>query len=194
VKTGIISLFVFLYSSILLAQTASEVCALNIGSEVPSVLLKSLKGEEVDIRTISAEKPTVLIFYRGGWCPYCTKHLSEIAGIEDQIKELGYQLVGISPDDIKDIPKTVNNQKIPYLLYSDRSYDVMNAFGISFKPSEKRITTYANVMKMSEKDVMVPVPSIFVIKNGVIQYRYVNPNYSTRISSEMLLAALKSLK
>jgi hypothetical protein len=31
---------------------------------------------------LPSEKPTVLIFYRGGWCPYCMKHLQAPAGIE----------------------------------------------------------------------------------------------------------------
>ena len=190
----LLSIFILTISNLLIAQNASEVCTLNIGSEVPSAIIKSIDGKEIDIKSISSEKPTIIVFYRGGWCPYCTRHLSELRKIQKEIDELGYQVIALSTDDIRDLPSTIKEEKLSYKLFSDRKYNAIKAFGIAFKPKEKRLPVYARVMKMLEKDILVPVPAVFVIKDGIIQYRYVNPIYSTRISSEMLISALKAIK
>ncbi len=183
-----------LFSLFTFAQSASEVCALNIGSQIPSVKIQNTESETVDLNEVVSAKPTVLIFYRGGWCPYCTRHLSAVQKMEKEILDMGYQIVAVSPDRVKDLPSTMKKEKLNYELYSDAKYDAMKAMGIAFKPSEKRLPVYARVMKLAEKDVMVPVPAVFIIKDGEIQYRYVNPIYSSRLTNEMLLAALKSLK
>lgn len=48
--------------------------------------------------------------------------------------------------------------------------------------------------KGKTSDVM-PVPTVMIInKEGVIQFEYINPNYKERISGEMLLAVLKTIK
>ena len=176
------------------SQKASEICALNIGAEVPSAIIKDIEGNSVDIKNVASSQPTIIIFYRGGWCPYCTKHLSDIRKVEEEIKKYGYQVIALSTDDFKDIPKTIKERELNYKLYSDRQYNAMKAFGISFKPAEKRLPVYARVMRMLERDILVPVPSLFVIKEGIIEYRYVNPNYSTRLKSNILIEVLKSIE
>jgi hypothetical protein len=41
----------------------------------------------------------------------------------------------------------------------------------------------------------MPVPTIIIVdKKGVIQFEYINPNYKERISGEMLLSVLKTIK
>lgn len=53
---------------------------------------------DITLHEVIKVKPTVFVFYRGGWCPYCTRQMSELAQIEEQILEMGYQIVGISVD------------------------------------------------------------------------------------------------
>ena len=41
----------------------------------------------------------------------------------------------------------------------------------------------------------LPVPAVFVVDtSGTILFEYINPDYSTRISTELLLAVLNELK
>jgi peroxiredoxin len=42
----------------------------------PDASLRDLDGNDATLHAIVAEKPTVLIFYRGSWCLYCDLHLS----------------------------------------------------------------------------------------------------------------------
>jgi peroxiredoxin len=44
-----------------------DVCPLMPGTPVPSVTMRAIDGSEVDSGTAVGEKPSVLVFYRGGW-------------------------------------------------------------------------------------------------------------------------------
>lgn len=44
-----------------------DVCPILVGSQVPSVLVQSVEGDSLDLREAVRAKPTILIFYRGGW-------------------------------------------------------------------------------------------------------------------------------
>ena len=189
-----ISILLIIVQMGVFAQDAREICPINIGKEIPEVNIKSVENKIIDLKNLCSTKPTVIVFYRGGWCPYCTRHLTALRELNNKIIDMGYQIIALSPDKVEDIPETVKNQNIGYQLFSDRKYEAMNAFGNSFKPTPKRMNSYTRVMKMLEKDILVPVPSIFIIKDGKVKYKYVNPDYTTRISSEMLMAAIKSLK
>ena len=47
--------------------SAEDVRPLLVGSAVPNILLPTAHGGEVDLLAEANAKPTILIFYRGGW-------------------------------------------------------------------------------------------------------------------------------
>ncbi len=49
------------------ATSADAICPLLIGSPVPDLTVKTVAGESFDLKAAIRSKPTVLIFYRGGW-------------------------------------------------------------------------------------------------------------------------------
>ncbi len=49
------------------AESADRIRPLLIGAEVPPLSLKTGDGAEFDLNAAIARKPTILIFYRGGW-------------------------------------------------------------------------------------------------------------------------------
>ncbi len=57
------------------AHLAAGASPLGEGDKAPNATLRHLDGQEVNVGDLCAVKPTVLIFYRGGWCPYCNTHL-----------------------------------------------------------------------------------------------------------------------
>ncbi len=76
-----------------IAEQAADVRPLLIGEKIPDVTLFDAEGSPVNILEMAAKKPTVLLFYRGGWCPFCNAQLSQLQKIEQDLLELGYQLV-----------------------------------------------------------------------------------------------------
>ena len=49
------------------AGSPAEVHPLLVGAAIPHVSVEAPDGEAVDLHEVVTHKPTVLIFYRGGW-------------------------------------------------------------------------------------------------------------------------------
>lgn len=195
-----IVLFLFFASNTLLfAQTslpksANDISPLLIGEDVPSLSLKSSDGKPVSTTDIIKSKKTILVFYRGGWCPYCNAHLSALAEAESQLIAQGYQIIAISPDSPKSLMETQTKEKLNYTLLSDSNGAFAKAFGIAFQAPEG----YGKYLKKSSEDLntelYIPVPSLFVVnESGTIVFEYISPDYKHRITNDLLLSVTKSL-
>ncbi|SHM89221.1 peroxiredoxin-like family protein [Flavobacterium chilense] len=174
---------------------AEDISPLLIGETLPKATLQDADGKTIELETILKLKPTVLVFYRGGWCPYCNMQLSGLVKIEQEILDLGFQIVAISPDDFQNLKNTEEKDSIKYSLYSDKDGKFIKDIGIAFEtPTMVKgyITTKGQKGKTSD---VIPVPTVMVVdKEGKILFEYINPNYKERLSSEMLLAVLKTIK
>ncbi len=179
-------------------ESANNIKPLLIGADVPEVTLKNIDGKDVNLREEVLKKPTVLIFYRGGWCPYCNMHLSDLMKIENDLKELGYQIIAVSADKYEKLAETFEKNEVGYTLLSDNDVNAAKAFGIAFKVEQ----SYLEKAKKYNIDLeeesgrshhILPVPSAYVInKEGKIYFSYVNPDYSIRVDGDLLLQAAKS--
>lgn len=72
-----------------LAPSTAEVKPLAVGAPAPAVTVQSADGTAFDLGAALAEKPTILIFYRGGWCPFCNRELGELAEFAPKFAALG---------------------------------------------------------------------------------------------------------
>lgn len=119
--------------------------------------------------------------------------MSQLQVVEPEIVELGYQIVGLSPDSPASTVATVEKARPGYLLLSDAEMDAARAFGISFQVDEGmfgKLKSYGIdlVGASGRHHKQLPVPSIFVVgTDGVIHFQYVNPDYKLRLAPEVLL-------
>lgn len=175
------------------ASSAKEISPLLIGEKVPDVKIISATGKESALLDLVSTKPTLIVFYRGGWCPYCNLQLSAMNNIKEDMIELGYQIIAIGTDAHSKLQKTVSENKLTYEVYSDASTKISQAFGIAFEASE----TKKKQLKKTSNDLNpgnLPVPSVFVVdQEGYIQFEYINPNYKVRLKEELLMAVLQAL-
>lgn len=175
-------------------EDPKDVSPLLIGEFVPDYNLKNVDGDEVNTKEILSEKPTVLILYRGGWCPYCNVHLSQLQEIENDVIEAGFQILAVSPDNIQNLHGFIEKNNLKYQLLSDPSLAFATALGLTFKVPDKYIPMLKE-KSGGENPGFLPVPALFIVdKKAKILFEYINPDYSTRISGEMLLAVLQSIK
>lgn len=173
-----------------IADAPENVSPLLIGEKIPNVKLEDSNGNQVETDAILNQK-TVLIVYRGGWCPYCNAQLSEMQEIEMQILKLGYKIVAISPDAPKFLKETVQKDNLSYSLYSDSEGKFSQAIGIAYKKEKPKLDKYSE----GKNPGFLPVPTVYVLdRNKKIEFLYINPDYSQRLKGEMLLAVLNSIK
>jgi peroxiredoxin len=175
-------------------KSATDIAPLLIGEKIPEIILKSSENTDVQLADLLKKKKSILVFYRGGWCPYCNMHLQAMAEAEKQILEQGFQIIAISPDAPANLKITAEKDKAKYTLLSDSKGELIKAIGIAFEAPEN----YKSVINVHSNGVntnFLPVPSVFVVNTeNEILFEYISPDFKHRISPELLVSVLKSLK
>lgn len=171
-----------------------DISPLLIGENIPVIKLPDAMGKDFDLNSAIAQKPTILIFYRGGWCPYCNKQLSGIQEIEPELNNMGYQIIAISTDRPDNLKSSVEKNKLEYTLLSDADLNLSKQFGIAYKAP----TAYDKLLPSSSGgknlDKLLPVPSVFFIsKKGNIRFEYINVDFKQRINSDLLKAIAQAI-
>lgn len=183
-----------------LAHAETNSTPLKVGDSIPDVKLRTEEDKEVSLRKLISEKPTVLIFYRGGWCPFCNRQLQSLAGIEDDLNKAGVQLLAISMDQPAKLKATPDREKLHYRLLSDSDAAAATAFGIAFKVDDATVEKYKgygiNLDAASGRDHhILPHPAVFVADtSGKIRFAHVNPDYKVRLEPKEILEAARSVK
>ena len=175
--------------------SADQVQPLLAGMTAPDFNVEDVEGKVFEFNAADMDKPVVLTFFRGGWCPYCNLHLSEMRKTETQLKEMGFDIWFISIDKPEMLLESLDDPDIGYTMYSDSSLEATRAFGIAFQVEdelvEKLLKWNIDLEKASgENHHVLPAPATYIIgKDGVINFAYVNPNYKVRLHPDVLLAA-----
>ncbi|RYG31259.1 MAG: AhpC/TSA family protein, partial [Chitinophagaceae bacterium] len=173
----------------------TDISPLLAGEQIPVLKLPESSGKTFDLNLSVSKTPTILIFYRGGWCPYCSKQLSALQEIEPELKDLGYQLIAISTDSPENLSQTMAKEKLGYTLLSDADLKAAKEFGIAFKSPESYDKFLPETSGGKNVDKLLPVPSVFILnKEGRILFEYINPNITQRLSGALMKAAAAALR
>ena len=203
------SLMVFLlmtFSTMTLAEdkrvdihnSADQVQPLLIGMKAPDFTVRDVENQAFSFIAEAQTKPIVLTFFRGGWCPYCNLHLSEMRLAEQQLKEMGFNIWFISIDKPELLLASLKDPAVGYTIYSDSSLGATRAFGLAFRVDDELNKLYLSynidLEKASgENHHVLPVPATYIIgTDGIINFAYINPDYKVRLHPDVLLAAVKA--
>lgn len=171
-----------------------DIAPLLNGEAIPDVMLKDASGKEVDLNTIVSEKPTILIFYRGGWCPYCSRQLAGLQKITPELEKTGYQLVAISTDTPEGLIHSATEEQLSYTLLSDADLKAAKLFGLAYKAPKGYWEMLPKTTGGKDTDLLLPVPSVFILdKKGVIQFEYINPDFKQRLNPDLLKVVAKEI-
>lgn len=188
-----------LFLSLTLTLAAAEATPLQVGDAVPEVVVKTTEGADVSLRDVMAGGPAVIIFYRGGWCPYCVRHLSALAEIEADLLAAGFKLVALSPDRPAKLREKPALEKLNYTLLSDSLATAARAFGLTFQVPDELVAKYKNEYKIDlegdsgQTHHLLPHPAVFIVDaGGIIRHAHVNPDYKARLESDHILAAARA--
>ena len=175
--------------------SAYEVQPLLVGMKAPDFTLRDVENQVFSFESGSQAKPIVLTFFRGGWCPYCNLHLSELRLAEKQLREMGFDIWFISIDKPELLLASLDEPGIGYTVYSDSALNATRAFGLAFRVddelNEKYLSYDIDLEKASGEDHHVlPAPATYIIgRDGIINFAYINPDYKVRLHPSVLLAA-----
>jgi len=175
-------------------RSADSAKGLEVGAKAP--VFTALDADSVKFELDDALKtgPVVLIFYRGYWCPFCNKHLSQIQDSLKLITEKGATVIAISPQKPEYLDKMAEKTKAKFTLLYDEGYKIADAYDVTFTPESKQLFVYNTVLNAklkkthSDDTQRLPIPATYIInKDGKIVWRQFNPDYKKRSSVNEIL-------
>jgi len=174
-----------------------EVQPLSQGQNIPNGELTTLEGKKVELKTLISQKPSILIFYRGGWCPFCNLQMGQLVKIEPDLMKMGYQLLAITPDKPESLRESLEKHGINYTLLSDRTMELTRQFGLAYRLDPQTLDKMKGFGVDLEKSTgnslhELPVPAAFVVDtHGLIHFVYYNPDIKVRVNPDELMKAAK---
>lgn len=179
-----------------IAEKADAVAPLLPGMTLSDTCLEDINKQTVCSDEFLSQQPTILIVYRGGWCPYCNAQLNRLREIEPELKKLGYQLIAVSPDSNRNIQKQQSNEKLAYTLLTDNKLALSKSLGLAYFLDKKTEQMYRDKLGVpfidinGDKRVSLPVPAVYIFdKESTVHFQYVNPNFRLRLDEKVLLVA-----
>ena len=188
-----------------IAESADLIKPLISGDKAPSFVVLDAQGKKITFDPNALDRPTVLITFRGGWCPFCNMHLSDLRTVVPEIVAMGVDVLFLSGDRPEMLYASLKEDTqgdiadLGYRIYSDADAQAAIALGIAFKASERTIKRRLDKGQDIEGSSMLshgvlPVPAVYAIDtSGTIRFDFVEPNFKVRLPSEELLAVAKQL-
>lgn len=195
-KQFLVSTIILFSFSVAFAQGKPEGLFLN--SKAPDFKGKDQSGADISLRELRKKGPVVVIFYRGNWCPYCSKQLAHLQDSLQLISDKGASIVAITPETPAGIAKTLEKTKAVFPVLSDVDMKIANAYRVSFEVDERSMTRYKTfgidlLENNGQKEkAFLPVPAVYVVNmEGSVTYRYFNEDYKKQPSVKEILSGIK---
>ncbi|MCR8921882.1 AhpC/TSA family protein [Dasania sp. GY-MA-18] len=170
------------------------------GSKIKNFTIKSHQGRLTSFNDLIKQGDIMVVFYRGGWCPYCNMQIRQLTEAWPEFKRRGITPVLISADKPDASMMAQKTYDIPFPVLSDPKLTAHKAFNVVFKLPDELVKTYQDygiVLKdwSGKKHNKFAVASAFIVdKNGVVKWGHSSNDYKTRPSVEQLIKAIDQLK
>ncbi len=171
---------------------------IEVGNNAPLIKAKSVTGEKINSSEALKKEQIVVVFYRGNWCPYCNRHLSNLNDSLGYIKQAGGRVLVVGPENFENAEKTADKSEATFTLIPDTTLHIMQDFDVLFKVTKKyqrKIKTFlfTDIADNNNQDeAQLPVPATYVIgKDGKIKWRHFDYDYTKRASAKSIIEALQ---
>jgi peroxiredoxin len=160
---------------------------LKVGDKAPDFTGYDQKGKQVELKKLLENGPVILFFYRGKWCPVCSRYINNYQDSLKVITDQGFNVVAITPESIENVEQTVKLHNITFTVIYDcqekimKDYDVM--FSVTKAYQDKILSDFSiDIAKNNGRDAArLPVPATYIInKEGIIVAAQFDPNYRNR--------------
>ena len=180
--------------------TLPQGIGLRPGSRAPSLRGTTSDGKSLTLAELLTSRRVLLVFYRGGWCPYCNFQVRELTQRYPDFEKLGIEPVVVSVDQVSEAAKTNAAYTIPFPVVSDPELAWHEAFRVTTEVPQARVEAMKSKhdidleARSGKSHHTIAIPSIFLIeKDGKVSFAHADENYQTRPRAQSLLDALEKL-
>jgi peroxiredoxin len=173
----------------------------EVGTRLPDAELLAVDGSPLSLAEALGDGLSVLVLYRGAWCPYCNITLRTYQSeLLPGLRERGAELVALSPQKPDGSLTMKEKHDLEFAVLSDPDLAVARAIGVVTQPTEEALAAQIDLgLDLGEVNadgtVAVPMPTVAIVDNGLkIHWIDVHPDYTTRTEPEEIFAALDRLE
>jgi len=174
--------------------------AVAAGDVLEDFTLPDATGKDVSLSDLVAGGPAVLVFYRGGWCPFCNLALRQYrAELVPQLGRYGATLAAISPQKPDESLTTAERHDLQFAVLSDAGARVARRLGVAFQPAEDVLKAQRALgldisQGNAEGSTDLPMPTVLVVDSDrTVRFADVQADYTSRTEVPEILAALDRL-
>ena len=191
----------FFFMMFAIAQEKPE--GLFINSKAPDFKGVDQNGAEVNMKDLRKKGDVVVVFYRGYWCPYCTRYMKKLQDSLAMIKSHHAQLVVITPEGKDGIDSSIARTGASFPIIYDKDMKISKGYKVSYRVEEKTLNRYKNsnpsidLLKINNqlKEAYLPVPAVYIVNtDGSVTFRYFEEDYKKRLAVADILKALEGGK
>jgi peroxiredoxin len=173
--------------------------AIGVGDRAIDFELPEIGGRDLRLSELWATGPVVLVYYRGGWCPFCNQYLAVLQKSLLDIHALDGQLVAVSPELPARGAGTQEKNRLTFPLLSDAGNQVARQYGLVFRISDKVIPYYDQFYDIEhyngDRSYELPLSATYVIDSeGIVRYAFLDADYKRRADPKEVLEVLRGLK
>jgi peroxiredoxin len=154
-------------------------------------------GKPVGLEDLVATSPAVLVFYRGGWCPYCNLALRTYQReLLPQLDAWHATLAAISPQTPDQSLSTAEKAALDFQVLSDPGSRLARRIGIAFEQAEEVLAAQRRLgldlaHVNEEGSTLLPMPTVLIVDpNRTVRFAEVHPDYTARTEVADIAAAL----
>ncbi len=170
------------------------------GDVLEEFTLPDANGADVSLSELVADGPLVLVFYRGGWCPFCNLALRQYQSqLVPQLGRYGATMAAISPQKPDESLSTVEKHALNFSVLSDASARVARRLGVAFQQADDVLEAQRALgldirQGNGEGATELPMPTVLVVdRDRVVRFADVKPDYTSRTEVEAIVSALAEL-
>ncbi|WP_044172367.1 peroxiredoxin-like family protein [Flectobacillus major] len=180
--------------SSLLVKAQGEPQALKVGQQAPALSGNDHKGNSISLPKLLAKGKVVVMFYRGAWCPYCNKYMSQLEEALPEFEKKGVRVIAITPEPEEAIGKAVEKTKASFSIIYDKDRQIMKDWNVLYTmttPNQQKYKGYGLDLAKIQGDWQLPVPATYVIdQSGKITFVHFDENYKERAAIKDILGSL----
>jgi peroxiredoxin len=171
-----------------------------VGQKVPDAHGRDLDGKDVALSALYAKGPILLVFYRGGWCPYCNSEIHSLTTAFPEYQKRGVTPVAVSVDTPDQEAKLKATYTIPFPVLSDSDATMIEAFHVVNHVDDASLAKMkgfgVDLEKYSGKTHHeIAIPAFFLVdRTGVVRWAHSDPDFKTRPATAQLLGVIDAAK
>jgi len=171
-----------------------------VGTVLPSADLLDVHGGPTTLYAATGGGTSVLVFYRGAWCPYCNIALSAYQDeLLPELTERDIRLVAISPQKPDGSLTMQQKHGLAFTVVSDPGNTIAGRLGILTKPSDEARAAQLRLgldltSVNADGTLTLPMPATVILDaSHTVRWIDVHPDYSTRTEPRQVIDALDHL-